>query len=458
LGCAFLVPAVLVVVIEGLVLKFACGRPPKCFLASFMANLASALAGLALMFLFTAGWRWMPIELDRYYTADRIFTLVRYTGYFLLSVGVEYLVVRWVLLARDGAKRLGRGVLLGNVMTYALLCPLLYFMTRPQQDLTDLRADSAWSADATTAILYLNPANGYLMRTDPKRAHTATVLARHMTDYQIRPDLHSGLYLDGEQLWWFKDAHVIPVAKLQASERRAYPMISQASLSPSGRYVAYTTPIKKKNDAAFEYEAGHQLMIFDAARTQSQPVKSSLEENADAPALVWTEQEMIVLVTTSWEKEIKQLKFAPDHDSVEERVWLRETSAAAVYGTFGTIYLSGLSSDFLVAADVTPDLSASVSYFLGITQKLRVWHGSAPVGPGPLEMALRGSVSGTPGRWDLADVAVIRGSSLCVLEEDAAPMLYLIDADARRLGRLVVGRKMVLLTEKYEAGKYLKKE
>jgi hypothetical protein len=37
-------------------------------------------------------------------------------------------------------------------------------------------------------------------------------------------------------------------------------------------------------------------------------------------------------------------------------------------------------------------------------------------------------------------------------------MLYLIDAEARRLGRLVPGRKMVLLTEKYEAGKYVKKE
>jgi hypothetical protein len=47
---------------------------------------------------------------------------------------------------------------------------------------------------------------------------------------------------------------------------------------------------------------------------------------------------------------------------------------------------------------------------------------------------------------------------LQIEDGDAAPMLYLIDADARRLGRLTPGRKMVLLSAKYDAGKYLQKD
>ncbi len=458
LGCAFLIPALLVVVIEGLVFKYLCGRPRKCFLASFMANRASALAGLALMFLFMAGWRWIPIELDRYYTAVRIFILVRYAGYFLMSVGVEYLVARWVLLPQDGAKQLGRGVLIGNAITYALLCPVLYFLTSPRQDLTDLRPNSAWTTDATTAVLYLDPTTGYLMKTDPKRAHTETLLARHMTDYQIRSDFRSGLFLDGQKLWQFHDANVIAVATLQATDRRTFPIISQVALSPSGRYVAYSTHIMKKNSAGFEYEGGRQLMIFDTVAAQGHPVKSSLEDRADAPALVWTQQEGVLLATTPWEKGIKQMTFAPDYASVEEHAWTQEISAATIYGTFGTFDRPWVDHLFLAAADETPGLSASLRHVLGMTQSLTLWHGPLPGGPDQLELDLRSGIAGTPGPWDLADVAVIGGTAQCVMEEDGAPMLYLIDADARRLGRLVSGRKMVLLTEKYEAAKYLMKE
>ncbi len=456
LGCAFLVPALLVVVIEWLVLRFVCGSPRRAFAASFVANLASALAGIVLMMLFLAGWRWIPQELDRYYTANRIFALVRYAGYFLLSVGVEYVVVRWMFLSQEGVKRLGRGVLVGNLITYALICPLLFWATRPRQDLTDLRSDSAWCADSTTTILYLDPATGYLMKTDPRRGHTETVLARHMTDYQIRPDLHSGLFLDGEKLWRFEGEKVTEVATLESIDRRGVPMISQVAMSPSGRQVAYTVPIKRKNDAGFEYEAGRRLMIFDTATAQDHPVKSSLEDKSDAPALVWTQQEAVIVASPYWEKEIKQLTLTPTHGAADEKTWAEDMLAEQMFGTFGTYNRPWSHHEFEVAADETPQLRAALHNFFG--QSLLLWRGVNHEGLAQLELGVRSGILAPSARWQFADVGVIPGSSLCVMEEDAAPMLYLIDADARRLGRLVPGRKMVLLTDKYEAGKYLKKE
>jgi hypothetical protein len=455
LGCAFLVPALLIVIIEWLVLKFMCGRPQRALSASFMANLASALAGLALMALFLAGWNWLPRELDRYYSADRMFSLVRYVSYFLLSVGVEYAVVRSVILPQDGVKRLARGVLLGNLITYALICPLLYWATSPRQDLTDLRSDSAWSADGTTTILYLDPATGYLMKTDPRHAHTETVLAHHMTDYQIRPDLRSGLFLNGHTLFHFEDAKVTEVATLEFFRGPSHPPMSQVAMSPSGRSVAYTTPIKKKDSSGFESEAGRHLMIFDSLTAQSRRVTSSLENKYNPPALVWTTSENVILAIPFMDREIKQFTIARDQPAADEKTWAEEAPAEKMYGTFGTLSPS-FGFDYTVASDQSPQLSAILSNLL--VQHLLLWRGANHDGLAHLELGVRSGILAPTAPWRFADVAVIPGTTLCVMEEDAAPMLYLIDADARRLGRLVPGRKMVLLTPKYEAAKYLQKD
>jgi hypothetical protein len=456
LGGMFLVPALLIVVIEWLVLRYMCGRPKRAFSASFLANVASAGAGFFLMLAFGIGWEWLPKELDRYYTAERIFFVIRYAGYFLLSVGVEYLVVRSVILPQQGVKRLAWGVLLGNVITYGLISPLLYNVPIPKQDLTDLRPDSSWSADSTTAILYLDPATGYLMKTDPRHAHSETLLAHHMTDYQIRPDLQSGLFLDGTKLYQFKGGKITDIATLERSDLRGYSLISQVAMSPSGRWIAYTTPIKTKNSSNFEYEKGRQLMVFDTQTAQSRPVSSDLETKPDAPVIVWTQQEDVLWARQYWEGEILQLSLASDHAPAEIIKGGANLVAEKIYGTFDTFNRPRPRSDFAVAGDETPQIRAQIDNFLG--QSLLLWHGPDHEGVAPLEQSVRSGILAPSASWEFADVAIIRGSSLCIMEEDGAPMLYLIDAEARRLGRLVPGRKMVLLTEKYEAGKYVKKE
>jgi hypothetical protein len=456
LGCVFLVPALLIVIIEWLVLRYMCGRPKTAFTASFLGNLASAGAGIVLMLAFMAGWNWLPKELDRYYTAERIYFFIRYAGYFLLSFGVEYVVVRSVILPQGGAKRLGWGVLVGNLITYGLISPVLFWATIPRQDLTDLRSDSAWCADHSTTILFLNPTTGFLKKTDPQRAHTETVLAHHMTDYQIRPDLQSGLFLDGTKLCQFKGGTITDIETLEGSDRRGYSLIAQVAMSPSGRWVAYTTPIKTKNASGYEYEKGRQLMVFDTQTTQSYSISSPLENISDAPAIVWSEREDVIWARQYWESEILQLSLASGQARSEIIKGGSDLVAAKMYGTFDPFNRPMSRFDYEVAADETPQLGASLHNFLG--QSLLLWTGTNHEGLAQLELGIRPGTLAPSKPWHLADVGIIRGSTLCIMEEDVAPMLYLIDVDAHRLGRLVPGRKMVLLNEKYEAGKYLRKE
>lgn len=452
LGCLFFVlPAAFVVLGEAVVLKVATRRTFRWSVGTAaVGNFWSAMAGIPLYVLFAGIFPQLPTDLHVYFAAVFLFGVVRYAVYFGMSFGLEYAIARW----RRGAvatPRLALGVLAANLLTYGVLSPVHYLATRPEQNLAVLVGDTAWSADGTTAIFYIDQTTGHLVRTDPRREKTETIVPHAMTEYQFTADLRVVVFLRGEALFRYEREG----GKLEALGKVApvwrtglgYTTMATVALSPSGDRVAYT-PAKKQRDGRPAPELVPE--IFDAPSGRTVPLFQLGEFEGDACALVWASEQRI-LYRQGWE--VKGERVLSDDLARSTPAPLpAEIAPNGVFGTFGS-HARRWGPHWQTAADDDDgEVFASANNFLS-SQFVHIGRGGYwPEGPegGKIRIADNGGFPGLSKRRRFRDVAVIPGSGLCVLEDETFSTLYLVDQNTRTLGKLAAGRGVVLLTPKYQ--------
>jgi len=199
-GLMFAIPITLfVVLVEGFAVKWFLGLSfGKAANIAFLANLVSTLAGIPLMFL----ERWIfysqvPTRLDLYFKAYFLASLVTYLLFFVVTLLIE----RGVWIQRFNKERIAftsgslwKALLLGNVLTYAILCPLHYMFTSPTANVDELTSDTTWAREPTTTVFYIDPNDQYLNRIQTNGGGRETIVPFPMRDFFLSEDLKTCVY------------------------------------------------------------------------------------------------------------------------------------------------------------------------------------------------------------------------------------------------------------------------
>ncbi len=199
-GLMFTIPITLfIVLVEGFVGKWFLGIGfKKAAKIAFIANIVSTLAGIPLMFL----ERWIfysqvPRELHLYFKAYFLASLFTYLLFFVVTLLIEGWVWR-VLMKIEGIPytfgKLWKALILGNVLTYAVLCPLHYLFTSPTAEVEELTADTSWAREPTTMCCYIDSETKFLNRVQSNGAERETITPFPMKDYFLSEDLNTCVY------------------------------------------------------------------------------------------------------------------------------------------------------------------------------------------------------------------------------------------------------------------------
>jgi len=464
-ACFVLVPLAGVVLVEAVVLWRALRLPfRRAFGWSALANAVSAIAGVPILLFFM--WLFgavVPSDLNLYFRAYFWFSLLRYVTYFAASVAVEYWVDGFLNDGVDGIapRRLFLGVALANAVSYVLICPVLYLLTRPTNNLRELSADTSWCRDDHTPIFYIDPKSRHLFRTTPAGHPADAVVPYAMSDYQLSSDLQTCVFADDTKLYAYRIGSKSPPALLTVlpSAEVENGLMSLVTISPSGLRVAYTTPAA----------TGHTLSILNLTNGRFTSCELRVPRTASPapgpPLLLWTKREDALLA--AWETDQGPWRVAR----------LDRNDVPTVTGEAGT--LSALRENhspqiakYCPVGSVSNDAVPSIPLYAFVTGNLLYqWLEIGPEQGGSLPPDERGP-SDDPENIVIADppgipllsahrrfgnVAILPGSHLVRFADDTFSTLYLIDPSTRRLGKLTRGRSPMVPTPPYEVASLVRR-
>ncbi|MCA9428183.1 MAG: hypothetical protein KC994_24095, partial [Candidatus Omnitrophica bacterium] len=199
-GAIVAVPITLfIVLVEGCVATWVLRIPfLKAAVVTFSANLVSTLSGIPLM-LFE---RWIfygvvPKDLHLYFKYYFIASILTYLFFLIVTIFFEWIVWRgWLNSANQSylTKKLWKSLVLGNVLTYAVLCPLHYLFTSPAANVDELTSDTTWAREPTTSVLYIDSETQFLNRIQTNGVERETMVPFSMKEYFLSEDLETCVY------------------------------------------------------------------------------------------------------------------------------------------------------------------------------------------------------------------------------------------------------------------------
>ena len=451
----FLLPAAGVVGIEAvclrLILPLTFRRAVKWSLAT---NALSALAGIPLLWFFSARFdAFVPSDLHVYFHAYLRFALLRFCIYWLISVLVEF---AWALRLNTRLpvpatrRRLFLAIVLANVASYAALSAPFYLATRPHHDFQRLTANTEWSPDSTSVILFVDPASKHLCRTNPLGHPVETIVPFAMTDYQLSPDLQTCVFVSDHRLYCYRRPSATAVVRIaQFGAEWGESCMLGVTLSPSGHKVAYTVAVTKVNENGYPNTSAYSLCIFDVT-TGATAIHAGLFPAA--PTLAWTKDEAVLLCYGACVGSTRLVRctFADGGARLSPVDSLERILLCPNYGTFHR-----RGSAWVVASDKSAQANLYATVWRTVQPQGLVISQNNPwpdLGTGDKMVTL----DDNPGlpifsfHREYSDVAFLPSSSLVLLADETFSMLYLIDPNTRTIGKLIPGRTPVLLTPKYQ--------
>ncbi|MCL2640169.1 MAG: hypothetical protein FWD53_04930 [Phycisphaerales bacterium] len=318
-------------------------------------------------------------------------------------------------------------------------------------------------ADPSATVLYIDPSTEYLMKVNIDGSDVQVLVPQRMTDYQITPDFQRCLFARDDELFlWSSSAEQVrKIVTLSmnapGSRSRDHPVMSAVTMSPSGKRVAFMGPTPG-TDPTYGFKIiGHRLKLYDMDTEKVVELPSSLDHESRVFCLTWSTDERILMSQKGYGKDrsILQLRLSESFDRIDEEInGVGTFLAEPVYGTFG-LHAPGAYPHFLKMDDRSKELYAKVWRMPHIGgQFVRI--SRVDLRDDPHEVKL-GDNTGPLGLFSnrlFTDIGVVSDSSLCVLEDLTFSMLYVIDYKTRTLGKLGAGKRMALMTTKYQPAKY----
>jgi hypothetical protein len=248
----------------------------ELWLSWFKANVWSLLAGIPALVLNEAltGW-FLPGELGRRYRAYPFFLVLFILVFFAATCLVEFLYARGIVRktgVQVGRAAMVKGVLLANLVSYAVLGPVYFFIEYPRTDIREFTSGTPWVKEAALTVVAVGP-NGRLEAATADGQNHRVVVPHEVRDYVLSADLTRVLYRGaGDRFYLFKGGTNQPVPELGFWCRAP-----EMDFSPAGKY------------AAFFNGATHKIRVFDFTSGQVRNVPTFA--NGYDCSLVWSSKE-----------------------------------------------------------------------------------------------------------------------------------------------------------------------
>jgi hypothetical protein len=199
-GAIVLVPLmVFQVAVEGGILSRLWGIPFKQLTrAVFVANCWSLVAGIPTKIL--NAWLYnsiLPNDLLGFFKYYPFAAVAGTFVYFAITVFVEgFYLSRCVKEAGMPTSKFWKGVVVANLATYAVLAPLNYFGTRPDQNIKEFTSNTSWAAKPPSQILYIDSESGHLKSIFSDGSNARTLVSSQVTNYVVASNLQAIVFQD----------------------------------------------------------------------------------------------------------------------------------------------------------------------------------------------------------------------------------------------------------------------
>ena len=431
-GIAVVLPLTLfTVLVESIFLAIGIRVPYRRVLRlSLVANLVSLAAGIPVKIF--NGWMYsiiLPRPMAPHFRAYPWAMCLGTFIYFCVTLVTEYAVVAAWCRRRSWSVargRLAKFVLLANTVTYAVLAPLHYVATRPVHDVREFTDDSAWAFRPATELYYVNGA-GNLCAVMTDGGNGRVLLPDVVRDYQYVPAADVFLYRNGENNLCLARHNAKPILCWRTNQQF---LMAQVAVSPDARIVAYWRSVEEL--------APYELVLFDteSGRTKQTGIMTTADEFD--PQIAWSESPDKLFLRTAGI--VKAYRVEADLTTLPIEGSAAKAALTTVYGRFsnerwgtGVDWGSGFSSDS------NADTEAYAVHGLG--SRLEITKGGHIVvvadNPGLLKLGDR----------YFSDVSLLANGNEVVFDDDHD--IYLMDIQARKVGRIAEGTKYIMLSKRY---------
>lgn len=202
------------------------------------ANLWSLVAGIPVKILNAVIYdAKLPKDLPGFFEAYPLWIGIGTGIYFVVTVAVETLYAfRIVGEAGLSKRRIFCGMLMANVVTYAVLATVYFAATKPDTGNIQFTRDAKWANEPAILVLFTDATNSHLKVGQVDGTEMRAVVPHPVSEYQVSKDLKLCLYRNAEGNLYLYNAETLKTKKVFESASRIG--MDQSAFSPSGRYVA----------------------------------------------------------------------------------------------------------------------------------------------------------------------------------------------------------------------------
>lgn len=262
------------VVLEGFILsKFLKIRFRDLWRPMLLANIWSLLAGVPVCILNTiVAEALLPPEMVARMGMYPLAIVLGVVNYYVVTVIVEFWVIRRRCVTAQTVKPLAKGLLVGHLASYAILGPMLVLYATPKHTVETFVRDSQWAAQPPTPIVFLSP-QAQLQVIASDGSGLRTLLTNEVRDFVVSPDLETILFRGRSNSYFL--AHTGTVRLITSERIQCFG--EGMDFSPDGRFAGLIDEVP-------------ELWLWDshAGNAQKYPVPVPKPDSFRGLKLVWS--------------------------------------------------------------------------------------------------------------------------------------------------------------------------
>jgi hypothetical protein len=452
LGVVFgALPLAVIVLIEWPIWRAVAGLQGKPVLKICLrANVFSAVLAIPLAILLDAqSSHFVNTDLHRYERTFLLYAVVRYAIYLALSIAVEGFVFA-LQFPSVGKRRILRGAMCANVLSYVIISPVYYQLTKPSFTGAQFTADTSWAPESSQRVTYIDATTRHLVSCDLRGGDRRTLVDAPMDSYLLLPDRAAAVYMRGSELWWAKGEAKKRITDALPAERGA--SMVAFDLDRSRGLVAYASVT---GSGARPFEETYDIHVWEPESGADRVVQSGLV-GWGGPIVRWADQGHHLRIrkwyNDSPDKELLVAidgSDAGDQKSPSDRKPL--TGCLAPLGRDN----SRQRPDQIEFADQRDDWHVT-SWSVLTNRYASVARGAKWMSENSVETMTLADNPGIYLVWarvrEWADFAFVPATQVAVLEDQTNRVLYLVDPVTGRVGKLAEGSDFVLNRTRYLRG------
>jgi hypothetical protein len=401
---------------------------------TLIANVLSLLAGIPTEFLNSAiDAGILPADIPGYFARYPTATVADSFIFFIVTLAVEGLyATRW--LRKRGVSISKRstwiGMLLANFATYAVVAPLNYYASRPNDHGLHFSSNTAWAAHSAPSLVFVDSRDHYLKSMRIDGSESATLVAQPMTDYLVSSNLDVCLFrgTNNELFLWRRQ---YPKAEVFAKTEEQF-FMDQTAFSPSGIWAAFASDKEGK------------ILLYDTATRTTTFIPIATQNSLDAPSVAWSQHDDLFFVKHGGSSMAVKI----GNDGVMSSTRLATSENAEVYPCFGrlasTRFFGGETRGVIYGEDQCGSFKAMT--WPGLDSSLMITRENTGTNLPEVTVSVRPGLLHLANFW-FGDVAFLEDCNECLFEANG--YIYLLDVKARHLGTVTFGDRFILLTRRY---------